>query len=144
MYYYFKTKEELAESVIAGYAAMMQKVAAAVIDLPDPRDRLIGMLEMVSQDEDEIASKGCPMGSLCMEFGKMTSSLGSKAAGLLTRMTDFFEGQLTEIGRKDARELALHMTSVIQGASLLSLAMGQKGIFVAEMIRLQGLIRDLD
>ena len=144
VYYYFKTKEDLAESVIGRYSLRLQKLFEQVSDLPDPRERLIGMLELLSKDMDQIVSKGCPMGSLCMEFCKGSSILGSKAADLLESMMDFFEAELLAMGRTDAREFAAHLVSVSQGASLLAQATCQKDIFRAEMARLQRLVRELD
>ncbi len=144
VYYYFKTKDELAESVIGDYSQRLLMLVEQVSELPDPRDRLLRMLELVAQDTDQIVSKGCPMGSLCMEFGKGGSGLGHKAADLLAGMMSFFEGELLAMGRADARELAAHLVSVTQGASLLSQALCQKDIFTAEVGRLQRLVRDLD
>jgi hypothetical protein len=60
------------------------------------------------------------MGSLCSELDKSESGLDRKGAEVLSLIVDWAEGQFRQLGRNDARDLALALFSGIQGAALLA------------------------
>lgn len=143
VYYYFKTKEDIAAAVIAEHSAYLGEIARAAEKLPDARDRLIHILESLECNCRDIADNGCPMGSLCIEFGKRETALREDANRLLLKIMDWMERQLAELGRSDARALAIQLVSTIQGSSILSLAMHDPQIMQGELSRLKSVVRAL-
>ena len=70
VYYYFKTKEDIAAAVIEQHRAHMTGIAQLAETRPTARERILSMLDSLACGCDSIAHSGCPMGSLCVEFGK--------------------------------------------------------------------------
>lgn len=140
VYYYFKTKEDIAGAVIEAHSAYLAAIARKAEQMPDARQRVLSMLDSMACNCEEIANSGCPMGSLCMEFGKRDTALREDANRLLLRILSWIERQLAEMGRSDGRALAIQAVSTIQGASVLALAMRDPAILRQEVQRLKALV----
>ena len=67
-----------------------------------------------------VAQHGCPMGTLCAELDKIDYGLDRDAADVMKTIIQWAEGQFRQLGRRDARDLALALFSGIQGAALLA------------------------
>lgn len=143
VYYYFKTKEDIAAAVIREHADYLGEIARAAEKLPAARDRIIAMLDRLECNCHEIAEFGCPMGSFCIEFGKRDTELREDANRLLLKILNWVERQLTEMGREDAHELAIQAVSGIQGSSILALAMRDPSVMRTEVERLKNMVRAL-
>src|SRR5512139_3473443 len=61
VYYYFKTKEDIAAAVIEQHRQYMAGIASRAESLPSARDRITSMLDSLSCTCHEIADSGCPM-----------------------------------------------------------------------------------
>lgn len=120
VYYYFKTKDELVGAVLARY----QEQAAALIEAFDrhrsPQARLKALVRSWADMRDEVARHGCPMGTLCAELDKLGGGAERDAAAVMARIIDWAEGQFRQLGRRDARDLAVGLFAGIQGAALLA------------------------
>ena len=62
VYYYFKTKEDIAAAVIAEHSAYLGTIARQAEKLPAPRDRIVSMIDSLACNCSAIADSGCPMG----------------------------------------------------------------------------------
>src|SRR5258706_9602902 len=72
VYYYFKTKEALAEAVIASHEAALRQLFASWNDAHhDPRKGLHRLVQAPLDSADRVLQFGCPHGSLCQELGKL-------------------------------------------------------------------------
>lgn len=120
VYYYFKTKDDLVAAVIAAY----QDEAGTLIRSFDrgrsPQARLKALVRNWSDMRDAIVSRGCPMGTLCAELDKAESGLDRDAAKVLSVIIDWAEAQFVQMGREDARDLAVALFAGVQGAALLA------------------------
>jgi AcrR family transcriptional regulator len=119
VYYYFKTKDELVGAVLEGYLAKADEVLAS-FGGRTPQARLKGLVRNWTDMSDEVASHGCPMGTLCAELDKDESGLDRDAAKVMAKILDWAEDQFGQLGRRDARDLAVALLSGIQGAALLA------------------------
>jgi len=63
VYYYFKTKDELAGAVIEQRAETIKGWARQWEENPDPKKRLFSLLDMQVSFKDKIAKYGCPIGN---------------------------------------------------------------------------------
>ena len=70
VYYYFKTKEEIGSALIEHRADFYRGVIESWNQLPDPKQRLVALIQMVSGERETLAQSGCPIGSLCQELHK--------------------------------------------------------------------------
>lgn len=77
-FYYFKTKAEIGEAVIARQVAdvrQMREQAGAIT----PRDCLLAFVQAVFDNHDELACRGCPVGTLTCELNKEDGPLARQA-----------------------------------------------------------------
>ena len=120
VYYYFKTKDELVGAVVASY----QQQAVALIESFErgrtPQARLKALVRSWTDMRDEVVQHGCPMGTLCVELDKHESGLDREAAKVMEQIIDWAEGQFRELGKADARDLAVALFAGVQGAALLA------------------------
>lgn len=138
VYYYFKTKEDIGSALIEHHANFYRGVIESWNKLPDPKQRILALIQMVSDERDVLAKSGCPIGSLCQELHKDGGPLAEKSATLLSAILSWTEQQFRHLGKgKEAPDLALHLVSVLQGASLLTHTFNQPDLVVRETARLR-------
>ena len=88
VYYYFKTKEEIGSALIEHRANFYRGMIESWNRLPDPKQRLAALIEMVSGERETLAQSGCPIGSLCQELHKDGGPLADKSASLMAAISD--------------------------------------------------------
>ncbi len=138
VYYYFKTKDELGSALIEHRENFYRGLITEWNKLSDLKQRILALVEMVSGMREELARSGCPIGSLCQELHKDGGPLAEKSASLLAAMLSWTEQQFRELGKgKESPDLALHLVSVLQGASLLTHTFRQPDLIAREATRLK-------
>ena len=70
VYYYFKTKDELVEAALAEHSGYLAVLIHRLDQLPDPRERLKGLVATWVAQRDTAARFGCPTGTLAVELDK--------------------------------------------------------------------------
>ena len=120
VYYYFKTKDELVAAVLDGYLGQAAILIASFERSRTPQARLKALVRNWVDMRDSVVRHGCPMGTLCAELHKGEGGLDREAAEVMARIIDWSEGQFRQLGRPDARDLALALFAGIQGAALLA------------------------
>jgi TetR/AcrR family transcriptional regulator, transcriptional repressor for nem operon len=144
VYYYFKSKEDIADAVIDGHMQQIQNSLREVEDKePDPKKRLSWFIKRTSGFKDEIASHGCPVGSLCQELNKEDSPLATKADAMIKIQVKWATEQFKQIGRKDAPDLAVQLVATLQGISLLANAMKNPDMLGRQVTRLHNWICEM-
>jgi AcrR family transcriptional regulator len=121
-YYYFKSKDELLEAVIDDRLnGIRQMLKEWDREYPEPRQRLLRYAEIPLNELDGVVRYGCPMGSLNVELGKSQLVLQSRATEMFTLFLEWLQQQFMELqyGKVESRNLALHLISVLQGATLI-------------------------
>jgi AcrR family transcriptional regulator len=137
VYYYFKTKDAIAEAVIAAHEADLRALFAGwTAKYREPRDRLRRLVRAPLDSADALVDFGCPHGSLCQELEKLDarSSLAKAGARLLTLYVDFAEAQLR--GR-ESRARALELVAAIQGTILLAHTMRSRELLATQLRRVE-------
>ena len=120
VYYYFKTKDELVGAVLEQYLAEAARLTKTFERGRTPQARLKALVRNWSDMREAVVSHGCPMGTLCAELDKDESGLDREAAQVMATMLDWAEDQFRQLGRRDARDLAVALFAGIQGAALLA------------------------
>jgi AcrR family transcriptional regulator len=120
VYYYFKAKDDLVRAVVDDYVGQARSMLAEFDRLRAPASRLKGLTRGWLDVADTVADHGCPVGSLCAELSRCGEPLGSAGAEILGLITDWAEAQFRQLGRRDARDLAMALLSGIQGSALLA------------------------
>ena len=144
VYYYFKTKDALAQAVIEAHQQEFEQLIRELGRLGDPRARIAGFLSMLVLASEAIAAHGCPVGGLCTELNKSESPLAKQANALLRQQHDWLRDQFQQMGkREDATELALHLLAQLQGATLLTHAFSDPNLFTRQIADAKSWLQEL-
>jgi TetR/AcrR family transcriptional regulator, transcriptional repressor for nem operon len=143
IYYYFKTKAEIGEAVIARQVAdvrQMREKAQAV----SPRDCLLAFVQAVADNRNVLAYRGCPVGTLTSELNKEDGPLARQAEQPFQELLEWMETQFAAMGRaREKKALAVHLLSALQGAALLANTFRNSDLVVVEADHLRKWIRGL-
>jgi AcrR family transcriptional regulator len=120
VYYYFKTKDELVEAAIESHAGDVRTLLDSLERHRTPQARLKALVRALTDQRELAARYGCPLGTLCSELDKRTDGLDRTCAQLLELPIDWAERQFRQMGRRDARDLAVALVAAYQGIALLT------------------------
>ncbi|MFF7974220.1 TetR family transcriptional regulator [Streptomyces sp. NPDC007905] len=143
VYYYFKTKDELVEAAVEAHRDRLTMLTGRLETLPDPAARLKALIAGWVEERETAARFGCPFGTLATELDKRDDGLDLAAAQVMRALIDWAEDQFTELGRPDARALAVELVAAYQGMSVLTNTLRDPGIMAAQGERLQSWIDGL-
>ena len=106
--------------MLEAYHGDAEKLIEAFERHRSPQARLKALVQNWADMRVEIARYGCPMGTLCAELDKVGGDLDRDAAAVMARIIEWAEEQFRQLGRRDARDLAVGLFAGIQGAALLA------------------------
>ncbi len=138
VYYYFKTKEELALAAIskrkeqfsAAYALLEEHIA-------DPRQRLIEATYYFEKVRDEYTRFGCPIGKIISDADSEKDNVVQTASQVFEDFVTWAERQFRQLGQgSDSRRYAISLMAGIQGATVMAKSMRQPQIISDEVARL--------
>lgn len=145
VYYYFKTKEELALSALARhkqqYTQLFESLNATI---DDPRQRLKKAIDHYEAQSEDFTRYGCPIGKIVMDTEKEDGAIAKAATDVLQTFLAWSEAQFNELGHEDnAKAYAISLLAGIQGSAILAKAMQDSDIMLAELARLAHFIDQL-
>lgn len=139
VYYYFKTKDELAQATLEKRKRAMQEICARLDEMLDePRERLIQMARFFDKAKEEYAKNGCPVFRMITDGGEADGDAVSKAASQIYEdFVAWAEKQFKQLGHEaSARELAVSLLAGIQGGAVMAKAFGSSKCLSDEIERL--------
>jgi AcrR family transcriptional regulator len=144
LYYYFKTKDAIGEALVEKMS-VTSAAARAMWDAElEPRERIEAFIRATMDSREDVARHGCPVGTLCSELHKEPGPLAERAASLLGDFVEWLEVQFRLLGKgAESRDLAFHLVSALQGASLLANTFQSTRQFTRECNRLKKWVRSL-
>jgi TetR/AcrR family transcriptional repressor of nem operon len=142
VYYYFKTKEALAEGVIASHEAdLLERFASWTARHRDPRKRLRALIRSPLDASDAVIHFGCPHGSLCQELEKLGADepLAKATARLMNVYIDWAEQQFRSVGHPpgEARARASDVVAALQGTMLLAHSLRSRDFLARQLGRIE-------
>ncbi len=143
VYYYFKTKDDLAGAVIEQRTETIKGWTRQWEENPDPKKRLFQLLDFHGSHKDQVARYGCPIGSLCQELDKERAPVAREADELMNWVVKWITRQFKEMGQKPADKLGVQLMSAIQGYSVVANALKDPKIIEWEIARLKSWIKAL-
>ncbi|MDT3446146.1 MULTISPECIES: TetR/AcrR family transcriptional regulator [unclassified Pseudofrankia] len=143
VYYYFKTRDDLLRAVVDEHARRVSDLLAALDRRSTPRARLQGLAHNWAEAADLVAARGCPIGGLSGDLGKLDGDLHDCASRLLRILIDWATRQLTELGVPDAPAEAVSLLARVQGAALFANAFDDPKLLTEEVARIERAIDDL-
>ncbi|WP_232320563.1 TetR/AcrR family transcriptional regulator [Herbidospora daliensis] len=143
VYYYFKTKDELVVAALSEHTHQLDLLTGELDRLPDPRERLKGLIGAWVAQRDLAARYGCPTGTLAVELDKGQGGLDVEAGKVIRLLLTWAEAQFRELNLPQPDGLALTLVGAYQGMSLLANALRDPGIMEREGARLLAWIDSL-
>lgn len=137
VYYYFKTKDDLVRAVIDARTAQARELLAVFEQEPTPVGRLKALAQEWAAMAEIAARYGCPFGTLASELDRRDDGLDRAAAEPMAAIIDWAEARFGELGRADARDLALTLFAGVQGGALLASAFRDPEIMTGRVRHLE-------
>jgi AcrR family transcriptional regulator len=144
VYYYFKTRDELLESVIDARVEELRGFLRSLERRPSPSARLKALARAWVMNREEIAAHGCPFGSLCSDLNKHDRGLDRRGAIILEEALHWLNEQFRQLGQPDPGESAMTMLATVQGAALLANTLRDPRIMTTQVRRLERWIADME
>jgi AcrR family transcriptional regulator len=117
-YYYFKTKDDLLESVVdQNLEDIRTKFQEWDQAFDKPVDRLKQLVASLGERSEDMMRYGCPIGSLNIELGKTNPVLKARAGEMFALLQSWSMQQFEFMGHtpREAENMALELLSRIQG-----------------------------
>ena len=144
VYYYFKTKDEIAGAIIELRVRRFRKLLEEFDKTASPNERLCEFVNVKIKNREELARHGCPVGTLCSELRKLGGSAAEQSTLLFRTALEWMERQFRALGKgADSRTLAVHLLSATQGVSVLAHTFHDPALIDLEAARLADWIRSL-
>lgn len=143
VYYYFKTKDDIAAAVIAARAKEFQAWIAECEDDSDPKMRLLHYLDMPIANQASVTLHGCPLGSLAQELCKTDDALAGRAQHLFQAQVEWVAKQYELLGKEDPHGLALQFIATMQGISMLASTFNDPDIIMRQIDKLKAAVKAL-
>ncbi len=137
VYYYFKSKDDIAVAVIDERIEEFQSVIGQWEADPDPRHRLLSFLELPEAMRDAVARHGCPIGGLALELNKESSELVGKSRKIINVHLQWIIKQFRLLDKEEAEELGREFIARLQGAALLANTLGNPEVVREQNRRLR-------
>lgn len=138
VYYYFKTKEELALAAINKRKEQFSAAYNILEDnIVDPRQRIIEAVNYFDKVSEEYTRYGCPIGKIIEDADTQQDAVAQTAAQVLKDFVAWTEKQFHLLGHEDdAKTYAITLMAGIQGATIMAKAFSDQSIITQEMKRL--------
>lgn len=144
VYYYFKTKDEVFVAINERRMQGLRRLLAETVESAGPREGLDALIQVWVTDKDIDALYGCPIGSVCYELAKQRGALSEEAAKPLRFLRQWAEEQFRQLGfAESAPAHALHLITVLQGASLVANAFNNPAVISQETDHLKAWLESL-
>lgn len=144
VYYYFKTKDEIGDALVALRLSRFRKLLQELDKAGSPKERLCGFVQIKIKNREVLARSGCPVGTLCSELHKNGGPVAKKSTILLAEALTWMQTQFRAFGKgADSHGLAVHLLSATQGVSVLAHTFHNPDLIEIEAARLKAWIRAL-
>jgi hypothetical protein len=108
-----------------------------------PAARLKALVHQWVEMRDLVARYGCPFGTLAAELDRRDDGIDREAAQPISLILDWAADQFRQMGRRDARELAIALFSGVQGGALLANALRDPDLMTGQVRHLERWIDSL-
>jgi len=144
VYYYFKTKEAIANAIIEQRFSELLAAQAELGKLPDPRERLCNLVSLWLQHQEAVIKFGCPIGTFCTELNKAGGKSAQKASKIFSTLLTWVEEQFGEfLPKAEAQIDAVQFVSSLEGVTVLANSLKKPALIKMESARLLQWIRSL-
>lgn len=140
LYYYYKTKADLALAVADFFADETATLIESVSqEKSDPRERLKFLVERMRATQGRRLSYGCPIAAACRDFRETVPEASARAGDSFSLLIAFIAQELSKTGRKPSVALvkARHAIADWQGGIALAHGLQQATILAETYARME-------
>jgi len=144
-YHHFRTKDEILAAVIGErLAARRHLLEAWEARDTDAVSRIRSFIHILVTNQSKIMRYGCPVGTLCIELGKLDHPLQGEANKVMELFRAWLRRQFEALGcAKDAEDFAMHVLAFSQGVAVLASTGGDKEFIQREVKRMNQWIEEV-
>ena len=140
--YHFKNKQMILEGIInkrileieANFSEWEKKVTS-------PIARLHLFCDMIINEQDNLKSFGCPMGTLTAEFSKNEPELYSLTVPMFQSYKKWLTKQFTLLKFTNAEEQSMSLLAKVQGVAMVTHAFKDTAFLITEMQKIKDKIQ---
>lgn len=144
LYYYFKTKEEIASAIVEQRLSELSMLQQELGRIQDPKERLSALVRLRLRNLDAVSQYGCPVGTFCTELNKDIGISVPEVSKIFNELLEWVEAQFREFcSKSDARRHAVHVISTLQGVTVLASCTKNPQLMELETKRLEEWIRSI-
>ena len=138
VFYYFKTKDDLALAVIDEWCALLAKYLGDLESEDDAWKRLASFINQAHAMRDLYASLGCPLAGLTRDLRQESDALKDEVARIYTTQFLWLQKEFCRGGasKNDAKNLSRTLMASYHGAILLAFAQSDASLIDDEVKRL--------
>lgn len=142
VYYYFKTKEALADAVLERRLAELEETLERCEEAGSPADQLAALLAHARAGAEAAAESGCALGKISQESCEDVRRCRELP---VSRMEQWAEARMKALGLSGAkaRDAAMHFVAALQGASMLAWIHHDPKILRSETKTLEAWVRSI-
>ena len=123
VYYYFKTKADLAQAVAELFVTQTESLVEDVRDeTADPRERLRLLVARLRSAQQSRVRHGCPISAIVRDFRRTMPGPSARAAESFSVLTGFIAAELGRTGQRPAIALARARAAVADWQGSIALA----------------------
>lgn len=123
VYYYFKTKGELAQAVADLFVAQTETLIEEVrVESPDPRQRLKSLVGRLQASQQSRIRFGCPIFSAVRDFRPTLPEQSARAAESFSLLTGFVATELQRTGLRPSLALQKARAAIADWQGSIALA----------------------
>jgi AcrR family transcriptional regulator len=140
VYYYYRTKADLAQAVANLFVAQTETLVEDVrAETADPRGRLKLLVSRLQSAQESRVRHGCPIALASREFRRSMPDQSMRAAESFTVLTGFIASELGRTGLRPAISMARARAAIAdwQGSIALSHALNEPPILAECFPRLE-------
>ena len=144
IYYYFKTKDEIASAVVKARSEEYEALHRAWNDGSlDPVERLLEFVHHARDHVSELTALGCPIGGLCSDLARTSHELGVEAGDIFRATITWAAENFAAVGHPRPTEAATRLVASVQGATVLAHALGDPEVLRRECDHVEQELRSL-
>jgi TetR/AcrR family transcriptional regulator, transcriptional repressor for nem operon len=146
VFYYFKTKKELATAVIDVWCQRFIDILTLIEQDPNPLQRLHRFLAQAVVQGEVYVTWGCPIAALTRDMGKEGAAMKGQVSRIYAVQYQWLEAQFRQSGfmPEQAQSHSRFLMAGLQGSILLAYAQSNDSLIAEEVERLTSWLQGLE
>ncbi|TCD15902.1 TetR/AcrR family transcriptional regulator [Oricola cellulosilytica] len=143
IYYYYKSKADLAMAVANLFVAQTERLVADVCgETPDPRERLKFFVARLQSTQSSRVRYGCPISGAARDFRRTMPEPSARAAESFSLLTGFLAAELGRTGARPSVSLSRARAAIAdwQGSIALAHALNEPTVLAECFRRMERLL----